>query len=106
MDLEIESIRVVLPPPAGVARRLQQQRHGRRGRLRAVAQRSGRLANEGARHRASVNQADYDHWRANFGETAGGGAGSGQAAAVPEPAAWLLLCVCVAWLLVRLRRDR
>jgi hypothetical protein len=38
----------------------------------------------------TVTQADYAHWRAHFGETAGGGASSGQAAAVPEPGAWLL----------------
>ena len=38
-------------------------------------------------------QTDYDVWRAHFGESAGPGASSG-AAAVPEPAAWMLLMYC------------
>ena len=60
-------------------RRLQQRRHGRRGRLHGLA---GQL---GERHSATatrppvwavVDGADYDAWKANFGATAGPGAGS------------------------------
>jgi hypothetical protein len=45
--------------------------------------------------RAGGTAAEYNQWRANFGETGGGG--SGHAAATPEPAAFLLaLCWMMA----------
>lgn len=41
----------------------------------------------------TVNTADYDAWRARFGNPLNPGAGS----AVPEPAAWLLTLMLLAW---------
>jgi hypothetical protein len=38
-------------------------------------------------------QADYDAWRAHFGQTAGGGAGASAKAAVPEPSVIALLII-------------
>jgi hypothetical protein len=40
--------------------------------------------------------AKYNEWRANFGNTLG--SGSGHAAGIPEPTAWNLLSVAVAYL--------
>ena len=40
----------------------------------------------------TINQADYDAWRARFGDTAQSDSGSG-AAAIPEPAACILVVV-------------
>lgn len=46
----------------------------------------------------NVTSADYEIWRSYFGQTApGSGTGDGLAAAVPEPATWvLMLCGCLA----------
>ena len=79
VDLEIESIRVLLSGAGRVARRLQHQWHRGCGRLRAVAQQFGRPIRCPAAFRPGmVTQADYAHWRAHFGETAGGGAARGR----------------------------
>jgi hypothetical protein len=45
-----------------------------------------------------VQPADYDFWRSRFGATSGAGVGLGVAAAVPEPAMWLLLLTAGCWL--------
>jgi hypothetical protein len=86
VDLEIESIRIVLPPPPGLA-----GDYNNNGAVDAADyvlwRNGGPLENEGVEP-GVVNQADYDFWRARFG--AGGGGGAGQAAAVPEPSTWLL----------------
>jgi hypothetical protein len=41
----------------------------------------------------TYTQADYDVWRAHFGQTAGSGASIGASAAVPEPATLFMLLV-------------
>jgi hypothetical protein len=41
----------------------------------------------------TFTQADYDQWRAHFGQTAGGGSGASANAAVPEPSTLALLIV-------------
>jgi hypothetical protein len=46
-------------------------------------------------------QADYDLWRAHFGQTAGSGAGTAANSAVPEPATRVLLMFAVAGWCVR-----
>jgi PEP-CTERM motif len=38
-------------------------------------------------------QADYDIWRAHFGQTAASGTGAGTSTAVPEPATMLMLMI-------------
>ena len=45
--------------------------------------------------------ADFDTWRAHFGQTYTPGAGAGLSA-VPEPGAWLLMCVGLG-MLARMR---
>jgi autotransporter-associated beta strand protein len=49
-----------------------------------------------------VTQEDYTTWRANFGRTAGSGAGL--SAAVPEPTTWMLFVICGLISLVSIRR--
>lgn len=49
---------------------------------------------------ATYSQSDYDDWRANYGATAPAADG----AAVPEPAAWLLLSLLLPGVRGRLRR--
>jgi hypothetical protein len=59
----------------------------------------------------SVDDTDFDYWRAHFGEALGSGAGQGAtaglsgSAAVPEPASWLLMLCGVAllqrWAMIR-----
>jgi hypothetical protein len=100
VDLEIEYIRVVLPTPLGVPG--DYNNNGTVDAADYVLWRDGGpLANESASP-GVVDQADYGFWRANFGAMAGGSAG--QAAAVPEPAAWLLLMAgCI---LNTIRRGR
>jgi hypothetical protein len=101
VDLEIEYIRVVLPAPPGVA-----GDYNNNGTVDAADyalwRNGGPLANE-SESPGTVDQADYNLWRANFGASSGGG--SGQAAAVPEPAAWLLSLVACA-LMCAVRRGR
>jgi hypothetical protein len=47
---------------------------------------------------------EYDEWRANFGNTSGGGGALGST--VPEPAAWSLLSViAVGWIAARRRLE-
>jgi hypothetical protein len=102
VDLEIESIRVMLPAPPGVAG--DYNNNGTVDAADYVLWRGGGpLENEGASE-GVVDQADYDLWRANFGLMAGGSAG--QAAAVPEPAAWLLCMIagCVLYAVRRVER--
>ena len=55
---------------------------------------------------SSVNDSDYQYWKAHFGATIGGGAGA--IAAVPEPASWLLLAsaATVSGLLAHRERFR
>jgi autotransporter-associated beta strand protein len=53
-----------------------------------------------------ASQQDYNTWRANFGQTAGGGAGVGSTAAVPEPGTLLpFMFAAVGWRLRRRRAD-
>ncbi len=44
----------------------------------------------------TYTQADYDVWRAHFGQTAGSGSGASANAAVPEPATLMLLMLFAA----------
>jgi hypothetical protein len=44
----------------------------------------------------TYTQDDYDVWRANFGQTAGGGSGTSLNAAIPEPATAVLLIFAAA----------
>jgi T5SS/PEP-CTERM-associated repeat protein len=44
----------------------------------------------------TIDESDFDYWRAHFGETLGNEAGAGAAAAVPEPATIVTLCVGLA----------
>ena len=46
----------------------------------------------------TVNAADYTAWRARFGNTSGSGSSLESAAAVPEPATWLLALMVPAML--------
>ena len=49
-------------------------------------------------------QAEYDTWRANFGETLGSGAGASMNSTVPEPATLVMLIVAAFG--IRLRRRQ
>jgi hypothetical protein len=107
VDLEIESIRVLLPEPAGVTG--DYNNNGVVDAADYVVWRdnlnsSNTLPNDSTP--GMVTSADFDEWRANFGRTAGGGAGSGQAAAVPEPGTWMLLAGMMCGFAARLRRVR
>ncbi len=107
VDLEIESIRLLLPEPAGVTG--DYNNNGTVDAADYVVWRdnlnsSNTLPNDPTP--GMVTQEDYTHWRAHFGETAGGGASSGQAAAVPEPGTWLLCAFVVCMFGVRPRRGR
>jgi hypothetical protein len=107
VDLEIESIRVLLPEPAGVAGDFND--NGVVDAADYVVWRDNlnlavTLPNDSTP--GSVSPADYDEWRANFGRMAGGGAASGQAAAVPEPGTWVLFALVIGWAAARLRRAR
>lgn len=62
----------------------------------------GPLQNEGDMP-GTVNQADYDFWRARFGATAGSG-GAVDAAAVPEPAGFVM-AMCALMNCAALRRT-
>lgn len=44
----------------------------------------------------TVDESDFDYWRAHFGETFDDGAGAATAAIVPEPATVVLLCMGLA----------
>ena len=57
--------------------------------------RGGPLANEVA-DPGTVSPADYDAWRARFGNTSGSGSGTGSLTRVPEPSAITLLAVGIA----------
>ena len=46
-------------------------------------------------------QADYDVWRAHFGQTAGSGTGAGTSTAVPEPATVLMLMIGITPIICR-----
>jgi hypothetical protein len=103
VDLEIEYIRVVLPAPPGVA-----GDYNNNGTVDAADfvlwRNGGPLQNESASP-GTIDQADYEAWRASFGAMAGGGSAGQAAAAVPEPAAWLLSVVACA-LMCAGRRGR
>lgn len=46
----------------------------------------------------AVNASDYTYWKTHFGESLGGGAGGVSGGApVPEPVAWQLASILVAW---------
>jgi hypothetical protein len=62
----------------------------------------GPLENEVA-DPSTISPADYDEWRARFGDALAGGAGS--QVAVPEPATVLMLIGVGAWLLASRRGD-
>ncbi len=51
-----------------------------------------------------VQPGDYDVWQSHFGQTAGSGAGVGANAAVPEPAAFVLMALAAACLFIGRRR--
>lgn len=51
------------------------------------------LQNRDPANTGNVSQADYDSWRANFGQTPGSGSVLGGAAAVPEPACLMLVAI-------------
>jgi hypothetical protein len=105
VDLEIESIRVLLPEPAGVTGDFND--NGVVDAADYVLWRNGgELANEGGVTPGLATPEDYAHWRAHFGETAGGGASAGHAAAVPEPSICLLCGLALGILGARLRRAR
>ena len=55
----------------------------------------------------TIDSADYDVWRAHFGQTApGSGSGQTLSAAVPEPATVWLLAISAAFVCHCLRRTR
>jgi len=57
------------------------------------------LKNRNPLNSGEINQDDYDFWKSRFGANSGGGS---VAAAIPEPAAWLLgLCGVVSSMLLR-----
>lgn len=51
----------------------------------------------------TIDSVDYSMWRVRFGNA--GGSGSALAAAIPEPASWLMFCGITAWPYV-LRKTR
>ena len=51
----------------------------------------------------TIGQAQYDQWRAHFGQTAGSGSGADANATVPEPATMVMLIVTAAGALTRRR---
>jgi hypothetical protein len=105
VDLEIESIRVLLPEPAGATGDFNN--NGVVDAADYVLWRNGgELANEGGVTPGMATPEDFAHWRAHFGETAGGGASAGQAAAVPEPSICLLCGIALGILGARLRQVR
>ncbi len=56
--------------------------------LRANGDNTGASANK-------IDAADYAFWKSHFGNTSGAGGGSLGSAAVPEPAAWLLVAMAL-----------
>jgi hypothetical protein len=62
----------------------------------------GTLANETA-SLGTIDQADFDAWRGNFGATAGSGAQN--TPAVPEPASWIMLVLAAGLSWKRPRRP-
>jgi hypothetical protein len=108
VDLEIESIRVLLPGAAGLPGDFNENGAVDAADYVLWRDRLGTANNlpNGISPPGSVTPADYNHWRANFGRTAGGGASLGQAAAVPEPSACLLCGLAVGMLAARLRQRR
>jgi hypothetical protein len=108
VDLEIESIRVLLPEEDGLPGDFNE--NGAVDAADYVLWRnnldtSNNLPN-GVSPPGTVTQADYTHWRAHFGETAGGGAALGQAAAVPEPGSYALCAFALCMAGMRLRSWR
>ncbi|MGD9634805.1 MAG: alpha-L-fucosidase [Pirellulales bacterium] len=55
---------------------------------------TGPLANDATP--ATIDQSDYDAWKANFGDSAGSGAGSTAGASVPEPATCFALLIAAS----------
>jgi hypothetical protein len=51
------------------------------------------LPNRDPANTGNVSQADYDSWKARFGQVAGAGSFAGGTAAVPEPTSCLLLAM-------------
>ena len=52
----------------------------------------------------TIGTAQYNQWRAHFGQTAGSGSGASANAAVPEPATLVLLMLAAAGWCLRRRR--
>jgi hypothetical protein len=52
-----------------------------------------------------TSPADYDVWRAHFGQAAGSGTGASATTAIPEPATFVLLLLGVLALLARRRAN-
>jgi hypothetical protein len=105
VDLEIESIRVLLPTPPGINGDYND--NGTVDAADYVVWRKNLGTNNTLPNDStpgSVTQNDYGVWGANFGETVGGGAG--QAAAVPEPSALLLGAIAIGWFAFRNFRGR
>jgi hypothetical protein len=88
VNMEIESIRVMLPPPPGVS-----GDYNGNGVVDAgdyvLWRKGGPLQNDPT---PGVQPADYTFWRSRFGATNGSGSSLGSAA-VPEPTASSLLLV-------------
>jgi hypothetical protein len=107
VDLEIESIRVLLPEPPGINGDYND--NGTVDAADYVVWRENLGTNNTMPNDAtpeSVSQQDYGVWQANFGLTAGGGASSGQAAAVPEPNALFLCAIAISMCAFRNFRGR
>jgi len=106
VDLEVEYVRVVLPPPAGVP-----GDYNNNGTVDAADyvlwRKGGPLENEGDAP-GTVNMADYNFWRSRFGAASGSGAAL-DAANVPEPSSaiqvmWMTACYLAAPLATRVPR--
>jgi hypothetical protein len=105
VDLEIESMRVMLPAPPGVPGDYNDD-----GTVDAADYADWRKHNGTATTLpnddtpGNVGADDYTRWMANFGNTAGSGAAAGGAGAVPEPASSLLVVLALG-ILAAFRRQ-
>jgi hypothetical protein len=91
VNLEVESIRVLLPAPPGVSG----DYNGNGvvdGADYVLWRNGGPLQNDPT---PGVQAADYGFWRSRFGAVSGGGASVGSGSAVPEPCVWGLAIVAL-----------